>query len=85
VIKLMGRAGGVAVPVRYDYRAIMEDIQGKIARREWPAGFKLPPPRELAVQYGVSPATIRKATDSLQLLGFLEGHQGVGVFVVDRQ
>jgi hypothetical protein len=80
-----GPSWGVDVPVRYDYRAIMEDIQDKVARGEWPAGFKLPTPRELAVQYGVSPATIRKATDNLQLLGVLEGHQGVGVFVADRK
>ncbi|NJC63838.1 GntR family transcriptional regulator [Planosporangium flavigriseum] len=72
------------MPVRYDYRAIMEDIQGKVARSEWPAGFKLPTPRELAAQYGVSAATIRKVTDNLQLLGVLEGHQGVGVFVTER-
>jgi GntR family transcriptional regulator len=71
------------VPVRYDYRAIMEDIQAKIARGEWQPGFKLPTPRDLAVEYAVSPATIRRVTDSLQLLGVLEGHQGVGVFVAE--
>lgn len=71
------------MPVRYDYRAIMDDIRRKVAQGVWPPGFKLPPPRELAEQYGVSAATVRRATDSLQLLGVLEGHQGVGVFVAE--
>jgi DNA-binding GntR family transcriptional regulator len=72
------------VPVRYDYRAIMQDIQDKVASGEWPPGFKLPPPRELAALYSVSVGTVRRATDALQLLGVLEGHQGVGVFVTER-
>lgn len=83
---MTGQLGGVDVPVRYDYRAIMEDIQARIARGEWSPGFKLPPPRILARDFygGVSPGTVRRATDNLQLLGVLEGHQGVGVFVAER-
>lgn len=74
------------MPVRYDYRAIMDDIQARIARGEWPPGFKLPTPRHLAAQFygGVSIGTVRRATDALQILGVLEGHQGVGVFVAER-
>ena len=71
------------MPVRYDYHAIMKDIQDRIARGEWPPGFQLPPPRVLAEEYygGVSAGTVRRATDGLKLLGVLEGHQGVAVFV----
>lgn len=69
------------MPVRYDYRAIMDDIQGRITRGEWPPGFRLPTPRDLAIHYGVSPGTVRRATDALKIMGVLEGHQGVGVFV----
>jgi GntR family transcriptional regulator len=71
------------VPVRYDYRAIMDDIREKIASGEWPPGFKLPTSQQLAERYGVSPGTARRATDALQILGVLEGHQGVGVFVAE--
>jgi GntR family transcriptional regulator len=84
VIKLTGQAGGVAVPVRYDYRAIIEDMLAKIASGEWPPGFKLPKPRELAAVYSVSEGTVRRVIDILKDRGVLEGHQGVGVFVSER-
>jgi DNA-binding GntR family transcriptional regulator len=71
------------VPVRFDYHAIMEDIQARIAGGEWPPGFQLPPSRVLAEQYRVSIGTVRRATDNLKLLGVLEGHQGVAVFVAE--
>lgn len=86
MIKLTGRAGGVDVPVRYDYRRIMDDIRSRIDRGEWAPGFKLPTPQVMGrdLYGGVSAGTVRRATDALQLLGVLEGHQGVGVFVADR-
>lgn len=75
------------MPVRYDYRRIMEDIKRRIDRSEWPAGYKLPTPQEMArdLYGGVSAGTVRRATDILKELGVLEGHQGVGVFVAEEQ
>lgn len=72
------------MPVRYDYRAIMEDMLAKIASGEWPPGYRLPKHRELALTYGVSVGTVRAATDRLKDRGVLEGHQGVALFVAER-
>jgi GntR family transcriptional regulator len=68
------------MPVRFDYRRIMDDIQRRIATGEFPVDQRLPTARDLAVQYGVSEGTVRKAIDLLKDRGVLIGHQGVGVF-----
>lgn len=72
------------MPVRYDYQAIRDDMLAKIASGEWPPGFKLPVPRDLAAVYGVSVGTIRRVIEILKERRALEGHQGVGVFVAER-
>ncbi len=75
------------MPVMPTYQRIIEDIEAKIASGEWPPGFRLPPPKELAAQYAarwrieVSPQTVRRSTDTLQIRGVLAGRQGVAVFV----
>ncbi len=47
-------------------------------------GQRLPPERELAVQFGVSRPTVREAILSLTLIGMLEVRKNVGVYVLDR-
>jgi GntR family transcriptional regulator len=91
VIELTGRARKEsAVPVTPVYQRIVEDILARIASGEWPPGHKLPPPAALADMYEqiwaderieVSPQTVRRSTDTLQIRGVLVGRQGVGVFV----
>ncbi len=91
MIELTGRVRKESVvPVVPTYQRIIEDILARIASGEWKPGDKLPPPRELADMYErlwvnrgieVSPQTVRRSTDTLQIRGVLIGRQGVGVFV----
>lgn len=66
-----------------DYQQIIEYILERIARGDWPPGFKLPLPAELAtvIEPATSPATVRRATDTLRDRGVLVGRQGKGVYV----
>lgn len=72
-------------PYKPDYQLIIEYIEERIARGEWPPRYKLPPPVELAtvIDPPTSPATVRRATDTLQDRGVLVGRQGKGVYVAD--
>lgn len=82
------------MPVMPTYQRIAEDILARIAAAkpggDWSPGYKLPPPVALAEMYEslwadegieVSPQTVRRSTDTLQIRGVLIGRQGVGVFV----
>lgn len=77
------------MPATPAYQRVINDIRSRITSGEWAPGYQLPPPDDLAVRYrtawriGVSGATVRRATDTLQTLGVLYGRQGVGVFVAD--
>jgi GntR family transcriptional regulator len=66
-----------------DYQLIIDYIQARIAAGAWPPGHKLPTPAELAtvIDPPTSPATVRRATDTLQDRGVLVGRQGKGVYV----
>jgi GntR family transcriptional regulator len=69
-----------------DYQLIIDYIQARIAAGDWPPGHKLPTPPELAtvIDPPTSPATVRRATDTLQDRGVLVGRQGKGVYVAER-
>jgi GntR family transcriptional regulator len=69
-----------------DYQLIIDYIQARIAAGDWPPGHKLPTPAELAtvIDPPTSPATVRRATDTLQDRGVLVGRQGKGVYVAER-
>jgi GntR family transcriptional regulator len=75
------------MPVMPAYQRVMEDIKSKISSGEWPPGHPLPTPIALAATYtaewemSVSGPTVRRATDTLQTLGWLVGRQGVAVSV----
>jgi GntR family transcriptional repressor for pyruvate dehydrogenase complex len=60
---------------------IIDDLRDRIARNELPRGTRLPAERELAVQYGVSGATVREAMRALASMGFLEVRHGSGAYV----
>lgn len=66
-----------------DYQLIIEYILAQIAAGVWKPGDKLPLPVELAtaIDPPTSPATVRRATDTLQDRGVLVGRQGKGVYV----
>jgi len=86
VIKSMGLAGSIAMPADFTplYRQVMEEIRAKISSGEWPPGHRLPSTRDLAVQYDISPGTVREGVNRLLEAGDLRGHQGLGVFVAER-
>jgi GntR family transcriptional regulator len=75
------------MPAMPAYQRVIEDIKSKISSGEWPPGHPLPTPGLLAAAYaaewgiGVSGPTVRRATDTLQTLGWLVGRQGVAVAV----
>jgi GntR family transcriptional regulator, transcriptional repressor for pyruvate dehydrogenase complex len=56
--------------------AIIEQIQSAIFRGELRVGDRLPPERDLAVQFAVSRPTVREALRSLELVGLMEFRQG---------
>jgi GntR family transcriptional regulator len=78
------------MPVMPAYQRVMEDIKSKISSGEWPPGQPLPTPGALAATYtaawglSVSGPTVRRATDTLQMLGWLVGRQGVAVSVAEN-
>jgi DNA-binding GntR family transcriptional regulator len=67
-----------------DYQRIAGDIRGKIATGELRPGDRLPSISQLQQQYGVSAQPVKSALLVLQTEGLVEGHQGRGVFVIDR-
>jgi len=56
----------------------------EIAEGVYPAGSMLPPERELARRYGVSPTTLRKCLGLLTDRGHLVRHPNRGVVVAER-
>lgn len=70
------------MPPRVSHRRrVTDDIRARIESGQWPPGFQLPPLHELVRIYGCSETPIKRAIDDLKLLGYLDGHQGRGVFV----
>jgi DNA-binding GntR family transcriptional regulator len=71
------------VPIPLTGADITADIAAKISHRTdgYAPGDELPSTRELADEYGVSPATIYRAVATLRQQGILVGRKGRGVFV----
>jgi len=67
-----------------DYQRVAADIQQQIRDGRLPAGTKLPTRRELCERYGVSGQVIDSAMIVLKAGGWVRGHQGRGVYVVDN-
>lgn len=60
-------------------------LKAALDRGEWTPGDRLPPERELAVQYGCSLITVRRALTELAREGRLERTRGRGTFVLRRR
>lgn len=67
-----------AVPV---YRKIITDIRRQIVTGELRPGDKLPSIAELMEAYECSDTPVKTALGRLQDAGWVEGHQGRGVYV----
>src|SRR6266699_5978401 len=64
------------------YRQIADQIRTLIRSREFPAGARLPPERDLARQLGVSRPSVREALIALEVEGLVEVKIGSGIYVL---
>src|SRR5438067_9010366 len=62
-------------------RRIVTVVEDGIARGRMPAGFQLPPDRDLAAALSVSRATVVNAYRELEARGLVRGYVGRGTFV----
>jgi len=67
-----------------DYRGIADDIAARIAAGEYPPGSKIPSYSQLATLYSVSISTAQRAVIVLRERGLVQGAQGRGVYVRER-
>ena len=72
------------MPRMPDYQRIASDIRVRIGSGELKPGDRLPSISQLQKQYGVSAQPVKSALLVLQTEGLVEGHQGRGVFVMER-
>src|SRR5581483_9376653 len=63
------------------YEQIVLQLQQEILSGQISPGARLPTERDLAVQFGVSRASIREALSVLQSRGLVESRQGGGTIV----
>mgnify|MGYP001021782664 CR=1 FL=1 len=74
-------AGGVRAKARHGSAALAQHVRGRILDGTWPAGYRLPPERELVGQFGLARNTLRKVMDQLEAEGIITRHVGRGTFV----
>jgi DNA-binding FadR family transcriptional regulator len=65
------------------YRQIADQIRALIRSREFAAGARLPPERDLARQLGVSRPSVREALIALEVEGLVEVKIGSGIYVLE--
>ncbi|WAH37743.1 GntR family transcriptional regulator [Alicyclobacillus dauci] len=65
------------------YHQIMQRICGQILRSEFRLGDKLPSVRDLALDMGVNPNTIKRVYNELERIGIVETKRGQGTFVTE--
>lgn len=63
------------------YMQIVDQIRQLIESGELKVGDKLPPERELCLQFGTSRASIREAFSVLETLGMIESRSGQGNYI----
>jgi DNA-binding FadR family transcriptional regulator len=79
----MSRVQKLAIPIRGRrlYEQIAEKLSKAIDRGDYPPGKRLPPERDLAMQFEVGRPTIREALIALEIAGYVEVRTGSGVYV----
>lgn len=65
-------------------RQIINWILDQIQSGDWGVGTKLPPQRQLAIQFNVNRSTIQQALEELKADGILNSKVGSGVFVANN-
>lgn len=63
------------------YQQIADKIAALISAGEFKLGARLPPERDLALQFGVSRPTVREALVALEIAGLVEVRTGSGAYV----
>jgi GntR family transcriptional regulator len=66
------------------YRQLSTLFRKFIVRNQWPVGERIPNLDALAAQFGVNPATVRKAITALETEGLAECSRRRGTFVVAK-
>lgn len=74
-----------AVSVQRLYQQIADRIAELIETGEFALGARLPPERDLALQFGVSRPTVREALIALEISGLVEVRTGSGAYVTRAQ
>src|SRR5262249_31942120 len=67
------------------YRQIADQIRTLIRSKEFPAGARLPPERDLARQLGVSRPSVREALIALEVEGLVDVRVGSGIYVLGNR
>lgn len=63
------------------YIQIMDEIKRRIVIGEYTSAQKVPPVRELAVNFGVNPNTVQRALSELEREGLLVSERTAGRFI----
>lgn len=63
------------------YETVIEQIQNSIIDGTLKKGDKLPTERNLAIQFGVSRASVREAIRALEVIGLVESRHGGGNYI----
>jgi len=68
-------------------RRVYAALRDRITRGDWPPGTRLPSHRDLAVEFGVAPLTVRQVLGQLEEQGLVSRQVGRGTFVraADRE
>jgi GntR family transcriptional repressor for pyruvate dehydrogenase complex len=66
------------------FEQIVQQIEESIKNGQLKEGDRLPPERELALQFGVSRTAVREAVKTLREKGLVEAYAGRGTFVITR-
>lgn len=84
-----GQAGTAAGGEAPDFRPLYSQVKDLILRRmvsgRWRPGEALPSEQRLAVEFGVSQGTVRKALDEMAAQNLVVREQGRGTFVASHQ
>ncbi|MGG7572554.1 GntR family transcriptional regulator [Streptomyces sirii] len=71
-------------PSQVLYVAVADHVAARIAAGDLKPGARLPSERDLAVEYGTSYVTMRRATSVLRERGLIVTVHGRGTFVAER-
>ena len=69
-------------PIGYVYMRVADQVEAEIRSGRLPKGARLPNERDMGTQYGVAPATARRAVRELRDRGLVMTLPNKGTFVV---